>query len=305
MLKFQQIEAFRVVMLRGTMTSAAEDLHTSQPSISRLIADLEKELQLKLFIRHAGRLQATAAAASFYQEVLRSYTGLDLLEKSAQQIRMFGTGRLRVTGTPAIVQSVLPDVIKEYQNHYPRVLISLDMRSESTVRKWTSSSFCDIGFATASVNTRGICCETLYRLPALCVLPKNHHLSSNNYIRLTDFQNEKIILPTDNDTTKTGLENALKNSKIIPNPVIETPYGALTGLLCEKNIGIGLINPLVARSLLNHDIIFKRLDANIWFDGYVLYPHSHIYNTIVQDFIKITKEKIADMSDEMGKKISK
>jgi len=39
---FKQVEAFRAVMLSGSMTAAAEALHTSQPNISRLIAQLER-----------------------------------------------------------------------------------------------------------------------------------------------------------------------------------------------------------------------------------------------------------------------
>jgi DNA-binding transcriptional LysR family regulator len=45
----RQIEAFRLVMLRGSMTAAAEELGTSQPSISRLIAELEESTGLALF----------------------------------------------------------------------------------------------------------------------------------------------------------------------------------------------------------------------------------------------------------------
>jgi Transcriptional regulator len=51
----RQIDAFRLVMLRGSMTAAAEELGTSQPSISRLIAELEASTGLALFTRNGGR----------------------------------------------------------------------------------------------------------------------------------------------------------------------------------------------------------------------------------------------------------
>lgn len=297
MLNFKQIEAFRVVMLRGTMTSAAEELHTSQPSISRLISELEHQLQLKLFIRQSGRLQPTEAGNAFYQEVQRSFIGLDTLSRSAEQIRLFGTGKLRVTGTPAIVMSVIPYVIAQYRTSYPNVLISLDMRSESTVRRWTSSSYCDIGFATTAVETMGINTETLYRLPALCVMSVHHPLAKQDVIHIKDFENQKIIIPTDNNNTLTALEKALKKAKITPIPVIETPYGALTGLLAAQNIAIGLINPIIALDLQLPNIVFKPINANIFFEGYVLYPKPHAYNPMVRDFILLTQQRIAAMSD--------
>ncbi|REN20915.1 LysR family transcriptional regulator, partial [Mycobacterium tuberculosis] len=48
-LNFRQIEAFRAVMQTGTTTAAAAMLHTTQPSVSRLLAQIQNATQLKLF----------------------------------------------------------------------------------------------------------------------------------------------------------------------------------------------------------------------------------------------------------------
>ncbi|RYH18807.1 MAG: LysR family transcriptional regulator, partial [Alcaligenaceae bacterium] len=56
-MRFNQIDAFRAVMLSGSMTAAARELYTSQPNISRLISQLEMETGLTLFERKFGRLQ--------------------------------------------------------------------------------------------------------------------------------------------------------------------------------------------------------------------------------------------------------
>ncbi len=76
-MNLRQIEAFRLVMLRGSMTAAAEELGTSQPSISRLIGELEASTGLTLFVRNGGRIRATDAGSAFYREVDRSFVGLE------------------------------------------------------------------------------------------------------------------------------------------------------------------------------------------------------------------------------------
>jgi len=62
MLNPRQVEAFRTVMLTGSVTSAATMMHVTQPAVSRLIRDLQFTLKLALFDRRGNRLEPTAEA---------------------------------------------------------------------------------------------------------------------------------------------------------------------------------------------------------------------------------------------------
>ena len=73
---FKQIEAFRAVMLTRSMTVAAAQLHTSQPNISRVIAQLQAETGLRLFKRVGLQLVPTPEAEALLREVDRAYVCL-------------------------------------------------------------------------------------------------------------------------------------------------------------------------------------------------------------------------------------
>jgi DNA-binding transcriptional LysR family regulator len=75
-LTFRQIEAFRAVMVHGTVTQAAKHLNTSQPSVSRSIQELETATGLQLFKRAKRRIEPTGAASELYKEVARAFTEL-------------------------------------------------------------------------------------------------------------------------------------------------------------------------------------------------------------------------------------
>jgi DNA-binding transcriptional LysR family regulator len=90
----RHLEAFHAVIQAGGFTRAAKLLRTSQPSVSRLIAQLQKALAFLLFTRAQGRTVPTAEARTFHQEVDRSFLGLDKILRHAERIRTHRVGHL-------------------------------------------------------------------------------------------------------------------------------------------------------------------------------------------------------------------
>lgn len=238
-------------------------------------------------------MQPTDAGTSFYQEVERSFVGMDNLRQSAQQIRIFGIGRLCVAGTPAIVLSVLPHILVDYRRQYPNVMVSLEMRSESTVRRWTSSSYCDIGFATAAAETLGVNVETLYKFPALCALPANHPLARRKVVGVSELDGENLILPSHAEDTRATLDRALEQAGARHRDTVRRTYlpagGARPGYRAREPIG--------RRANKQKGVAFRPLDTRILFEGYAVYPRLHDHNPIVMDFIRQTKARLPEASD--------
>src|SRR5471032_1489651 len=86
-LKNRQVEAFRALMQRHTVTRAAQMLHISQPAMSRLIAVFAERVGFALSTRQQGRLMPTIEANVLYTEVERAFVGIDSITQAAQQIR--------------------------------------------------------------------------------------------------------------------------------------------------------------------------------------------------------------------------
>ncbi|MBN3759847.1 LysR substrate-binding domain-containing protein [Burkholderia sp. Ac-20365] len=290
----RQIEAFRLVMLRGSMTAAAEELGTSQPSISRLIAELEEATGLALFTRNGGRIRATDAGSAFYREVERSFVGLEKLEISAREIRQLGSGRLRIVAAPVLALSFLPAVIERFLTAHPRVIVSLEMRSEGTIQRWVSAAYCDVGFATTTPDAFGVTSAELYRLPALCALPAKHPLTAKDRIEASDLRGERLILPSYADDTRSPLDRALRPAGAGQLPAIETPYGATICALVSRGLGVGIVNPLAAIDANPKRIAFRPFTPQIMFRGFTLCPQLQQPNPVVQTFLEIVRTMMAE-----------
>ncbi len=92
----RHIEIFHAVMTTDNLTEAARMLHTSQPTVSRELARFEKVLGLQLFERTRGRLQPTVQGLRLFEEVQRSWYGLDRIVSAAESLREFRQGELSI-----------------------------------------------------------------------------------------------------------------------------------------------------------------------------------------------------------------
>ncbi len=111
----RHIEIFHAVMTAGNLTEAARLLHTSQPTVSRELARFEKVLGLTLFERTRGRLHPTVQGLRLFEEVQRSWYGLDRIVSAAESLREFRQGELSIACLPVFSQSFLPPLLPPFR----------------------------------------------------------------------------------------------------------------------------------------------------------------------------------------------
>ena len=116
---YRQVEAFREVMRTGSITLAAQSLAVSQPAVSRLIADLENRLNLRLFIRHSNHIEATEESKLLENHVNQLYIGLEKIEQAAQAISHLDYGHLRIVALPVLTDGFLPQVLADFSSGLP------------------------------------------------------------------------------------------------------------------------------------------------------------------------------------------
>ncbi|WP_414449339.1 LysR family transcriptional regulator [Burkholderia sp. 22PA0099] len=289
MMNVRQIEAFRLVVLRGSMTAAADELGTSQPGISRLIAELEGATGLQLFSRNGGRIQITEAGAAFYRDVERSFVGLDMLEQSAREIRTMATGRLRVVAAPLFALGFMPAVIEQFVQRHPQVYVSLEMRSEATMQRWVSSGHYDVGIGSVAPEAYAVMSEDLYHLPMLCAVPARHPLASRSKIVASDLRNERLILPSYADEPRAPIDRVLRANGVDQVPAIETPYASLILSMVSRGLGIGLTNGLATLHNAHEHVVLLPFEPLMVARGYFLHTQTNAAKPLVQEFLGLVR----------------
>ncbi len=179
-MNLRQLEAFRATMEAGSITGAAELLHISQPSVSRLVADLERSVGFPLFRRVGRGLTATVEAHRFHQAMESMFLGIERLRETADTIRTTPGGTVALGVIPALSQSVMPEAVRDLYRQRPDVRFMIYTRNTPGIVDAVRMQQVDLGLVGRAPPYPGV--EVLFEttVPYVCLLPAGHPLTKGS-----------------------------------------------------------------------------------------------------------------------------
>jgi DNA-binding transcriptional LysR family regulator len=289
-MKLRQLEAFRAVMLYGTVTLASESLHLSQPATTRLIADLERSLRFSLFDRIKGRLHPTVEAVALYEEVQRSLSGVDRIARAADEIRNLRAGTLQVAAAPAIALSFLPHAIARYLEPRPEATISLAVHSSRTVLDMVIGQRCDVGIAILPMKHATAHGERLLSARMVCALPAGHRLCSLDVISPRDLAGERFVAQSRNVEARLQMDALFAAHGVEIKPQVETQLGHAVCSFVEAQAGVALVDALSAWGFSGKGVVFKPFTPDLLIDFAVLTPSQRPAPLLLTSFVAHVRE---------------
>jgi DNA-binding transcriptional LysR family regulator len=251
LLNSHQIEAFRAVMLSGTTTAAAAMLHTTQPSISRLLAQAQAATQLKLFDIEKGRLRPTHEARQLFETVQRHFLGLERIEQDIAIMRRSGTGSLRIGCTPALGLGAMPKVVRAFSTRHPDVHINLQTIGAHHLREGLLHGVYDLVLTTTPISHPHLSAEILHRSSAVCVMHPDHALAGRKAIHVRDLRGQVLLNLNTSDEIHQQFQRTMEQHAVQASAAVETTYSVTICSLAAEGAGIGIVNPYVA-SVFTH-----------------------------------------------------
>src|SRR5688500_12039367 len=121
----QQLVYFLAVARTRHFTRAAAEARVAQPSLSKQIHALEKELGAELFSRARGNVTLTPAGEALLPVASRILSDVDVARLEVAELVGLRRGRVRVGATPSLCGSLFADVIKRYHDAYPGIQVSV------------------------------------------------------------------------------------------------------------------------------------------------------------------------------------
>ena len=271
-LNLRQVEAFRAVFQTGSMTAAGELMGVTQPAISRLIRDLEAEIGIVLFERSGGRVIATADAVALFQEVERSFHGLDRIARAATELRQRRQGALRIAASLAPSFFCLPMVVRAFHAAWPGVALSLKTASSPEVLDLVAMQHCDMGVAVVPSEAAGVTTRALPVHEGVCVLAEDHPLAAKAVIAPADLDGVPLLVLSDYSHLQQQFMAALTAAGIEVNIVFESTFSGSICPLIAEGMGVGVLDPLTARANQGRGVVLRPFTPAVTYELKAIFP---------------------------------
>ncbi|MDI6021936.1 LysR family transcriptional regulator [Leucobacter sp. UT-8R-CII-1-4] len=154
-MNLEQLTGFVEIAALGHFTRAAERLHLAQPSLSRQISSLERELGVELFHRARGNVSLTAAGERLLPIARRMLADAESARGEMAELAGLRRGRIRLGATPTLCTSLVVDVLAEFRERYPGIDIEILERGSRSLIAALVEGTLDLALIVTSVSSGG------------------------------------------------------------------------------------------------------------------------------------------------------
>jgi len=211
----RQFEVFLAVARAKSFRRAADGLHLSQPSLSQHVAELERELGVKVFDRLRRTVELTEAGRVLEDHVQRLFATLDSARKAIDDLSGLQRGSLVVgaSTTPGIY--VVPGMLAGFRARYPSIHLSLQIANSAVIEQRVRTNEVDLGVVGGHALPPGEACVAAGLLDELVlILPPAHRWARRREVWPDPPVLERLLIREEGSATRELTERTLHQAGV-------------------------------------------------------------------------------------------
>jgi DNA-binding transcriptional LysR family regulator len=238
----QWLRGFYFVAERGGVTQAAIVMGREQPTITRQIQCLEKELGVTLFDRSSGKMKLTPEGKKLLEEAVSLFEHVKEIRTEFRNPGQQYQGTIVVATSHAIIYSFLPKYILDFRKSYPRVHFHLVGGVYETVFDKLDSGEADFGIAFADPIPKGVVSFDLFQTGQKLITPKKHSFFRGKSPTLKQIAQIPLILFSLTGSIEPFIEKRFSQERLKPNVVMTHNNFVSVKRYVSLGVGAGLLN---------------------------------------------------------------
>ncbi|MDX2187732.1 MAG: LysR family transcriptional regulator [Opitutaceae bacterium] len=243
----RQLLAFAAVARRGSFTLAAKDLFLTQSAVSHAMKSLEEEVGSRLLDRVGKRVLLTQAGEQFLRHAEKILAEMEMARAALDTLANWGHGRLRVGASTTACQYLLPTVLREFKQSFPRCVIKIEPGDHADQLELLRANQIDLAIMLEPAGADEFTFVPLFKDELKLLVAPLHPWARKGVVDRGALAEETLILYNKNSYTFRLISEYFRAERVALNNVIE--LGAMEAIkeLVKIGLGAGVIAPWIAQ----------------------------------------------------------
>ena len=262
-MELRHLRYFVAVAEAGSLTvAAARRLHTSQPSLSRQIRDLEDELGAQLLTRRARGIELTPAGRAFLDHARLVLSQVEAAGEAARRVAHPSRPRFTMGFLTGHELKWMPEALRILRDELPNLDVMISSQYSPLLADGLSKGKIDAAFLRRERGVPDLAFRLLVKEPLMVVLPSDHRLAALKSIGPRDLVSQTFVTVSDTaPVLRMVIDNYLKRSGINIKPTHEVDNLAMAMSLIASTGGVGLL-PAYAQNFLLSSVTSRPLKGD-------------------------------------------
>jgi DNA-binding transcriptional LysR family regulator len=245
------LNAFIAIAELGSFSAAAERLHLTQPAVSKRIASLEQQLNVRLFDRLGREVGLTEAGRALLPRAYQILNVLDDTRRALTNLNGEISGRLTLATSHHIGLHRLPPLLRAFTRAHPQVALDIQFLDSEVAYEEVLHGRAELAVITLAPETR----EPVHAVPVWddpldFVAAPEHPLARNGAISLADVAHHPAVFPGGNTFTHHIVRRLFEAQGLTPNIAMSTNYLETIKMM----VSIGLAWSVLPRTMLDEQV---------------------------------------------------
>lgn len=253
-LTLKQLRLISVLGQELNLSRSAEILHTTQPALSRMLAQTEQLLKRQLFERTTKRVVPTSAGLSLMQHANRILAELDLAEQDLLGLNQRSSTELRIGMLTVFSQNILAKAISRFRALMPEVMLRIQALPLADLHQQLLDGQIDLMLSHAElrVDLNQVKVLPLYEEQSAVVAGPEHRLARKRRTSWEELAQQSWVLPPPSTPVRPKLDRVLSvyRQGKVAEPDIETDSPLLAIQLLQNTTMLWAVSEQQARTFV-------------------------------------------------------
>ncbi|WP_127581688.1 LysR family transcriptional regulator [Paenibacillus koleovorans] len=290
----RQLNYFLEVAQHASFSKASQSIHLSQPTLSKMVRNLEEELGVVLFNRSTRKVELTEAGKVVQAHAQTVVSASQQLLAAVMDLTEMKKGQFTLGLPPVIGASFFPKVIAEFHQQYPDIDIRLVEEGGKRIEQLLHEGAIDLGVVVLPVDeTRFEVVPILERVLKL-VVPPDHRLAKRRKVKLNELQQESFILFRQEFNLHDRVKEACILAGFKPRVAFESAqWDFISELVCAGQ-GISLLPETICAKLDPAKVrVIHQIDPGVHWDMAIIWKKGRYISHAAKGWVEFAQQVFA------------